>query len=216
MTNFGGASVSVVAIATNTVLPSILVGNNPYGIAITPDGKYAYVVNNVDGTVSVIAIATNTVVGSPIHVGSGPQYIAITPDGSFVYVSNSSTTTVSVIATATNTVIATIPGFSAPWGIAIISIPPAIGLTGKQQTNNAGTFSELFNHLKWESSPAPGLAGYTLTFLKKGELKTVTLKASATSYKDHDQSSEAVTYTLTAFNAQGIYSAPVTVTVGGD
>lgn len=37
---------------------SILVGNDPRGIAITPDSRYAYVANAVDQTVSVIALDT--------------------------------------------------------------------------------------------------------------------------------------------------------------
>ena len=34
----------------------------PLEIAVTPDGKHAYVTNAGDGTVAVIATATNTVV----------------------------------------------------------------------------------------------------------------------------------------------------------
>ena len=48
------------------------------GIAITPDGKTAYVANSADATVTPINLATGTP-GAPISVGSYPQAIAITP-----------------------------------------------------------------------------------------------------------------------------------------
>jgi outer membrane autotransporter protein len=65
-------TVSVIDIATDTVVGSVKVGNKPLGIDVTPDGKYVYVTNSNDGTVSVINTATNKMVGSPIAVGSFP------------------------------------------------------------------------------------------------------------------------------------------------
>ncbi len=65
-------TVSVIDIATDTVVGSVTVGNKPLGIDVTPDGKYVYVTNSNDGTVSVINTATNTVLGAPIAVGSFP------------------------------------------------------------------------------------------------------------------------------------------------
>jgi len=51
----------------------------PTGIAITPDGAYAYVTTYANpGTVSVIATATNTVVAT-VTVGAYPSSVAITP-----------------------------------------------------------------------------------------------------------------------------------------
>ena len=73
---------------------SITLGSQSAGIAVTPNGKYAYVTdtNIIQGfagnTVSVINTATNTVLGSPITVGSGALGIAITPDGKYAYVAN--------------------------------------------------------------------------------------------------------------------------------
>ena len=43
---------------SNTVVATIGVGTTPSGIAITPDGRYAYVTNRGDGTVSVISTGT--------------------------------------------------------------------------------------------------------------------------------------------------------------
>jgi DNA-binding beta-propeller fold protein YncE len=64
---------------------SIKVGPNPARfatrgifIAITPDGKTAYVLALFPGTVTPIATATDTP-GKPINVGGIPGAIAITP-----------------------------------------------------------------------------------------------------------------------------------------
>jgi YVTN family beta-propeller protein len=51
-------------------LPPITVGNNPFYLAITPNGNYVYVANFGSGTVSVINTKTNStnVSGSPIDL----------------------------------------------------------------------------------------------------------------------------------------------------
>jgi YVTN family beta-propeller protein len=69
-------------------------------VAISPDGKHAYVVNERANTVSVIDIATNTVTATVAGGGGSPEGVAVTPDGQVVYVANGNK--VSVIATATN------------------------------------------------------------------------------------------------------------------
>ncbi|MCH9802114.1 MAG: YncE family protein, partial [Actinomycetia bacterium] len=91
------------ALAAPTVTATIAVGNNPAGVAITPDGSTAYVTNFENSNVSVIDTATNTVT-TTIAVGDEPAGVAITPDGSTAYVPNFENNNVSVIDTATNTV----------------------------------------------------------------------------------------------------------------
>ena len=54
-------------------------GTNPIGVAITPDGKHAYVANETSNNVSVIDTATNTLVGTPIPVGALPTGVGIIP-----------------------------------------------------------------------------------------------------------------------------------------
>jgi YVTN family beta-propeller protein len=110
-------SVSVIDTATNTVTATIPVGNEPIGVAVTPDGSKVYVTHDIDNTVSVIDTATN-IVTATIPVSGGTFGVAVSPDGSKVYVADGSAT-VSVIATATNTVIATIPVGFGPLGVAV-------------------------------------------------------------------------------------------------
>lgn len=53
-------------------------GRLPARIAITPDGRTAYVANRSSGTVTVINIATGTA-EKTIKVGKAPGPIVITP-----------------------------------------------------------------------------------------------------------------------------------------
>ena len=87
---------------------TVPVGDNPWGLAVTPEGARVYVANHGSHTVSVLSTATNTVL-TTVPVGTNPRGLAITPDGAWVYVANYNSSTVSVIATATNTVVDTVP-----------------------------------------------------------------------------------------------------------
>jgi len=73
----GSNSVIPIDTATNTAGTNITVGNVPLGIAITPNGKTAYVANQSSGTVTPIDTATNTA-GTNITTGAGAFAIAIT------------------------------------------------------------------------------------------------------------------------------------------
>ena len=63
---------------TNTPGKAIKLGNGPDAIAITPDGKAAYITNWGSDTVTPIQTATGTA-SKPIKVGNQPIAIAITP-----------------------------------------------------------------------------------------------------------------------------------------
>jgi YVTN family beta-propeller protein len=80
-------TVSVMDTATNTVVATIGVGIGPTGVAITPDGKHAYVANPHSNNVSVIDTASNMVVAT-VTVGANPNGVAVTPDGKHAYVTN--------------------------------------------------------------------------------------------------------------------------------
>src|SRR5215831_14142690 len=82
-------------------------------------GPFLYVPNQLSDSVTVIDTPTNTTVPPAIAVGVSPQTAAVRGDESLVYVTNQLNKTVSVINTATNTVVATIPGFAAPFGVAL-------------------------------------------------------------------------------------------------
>src|SRR5712691_7769333 len=100
-------SVSVIDTATYSVVATIPAGNYPSGVAITPNGAFAYVANFNSSSVSVIDTATNTVTAT-VGVGTGPSGVAITPNGAFAYVTNYYSNVVSVINTPTTTVVGTV------------------------------------------------------------------------------------------------------------
>ena len=71
---------TVIDTATNSVTSNVAVGSQPEGIAITPDGKTAYVANSGANTVTPIDVAPGKA-DTPIVVGSTPTAIALTPSG---------------------------------------------------------------------------------------------------------------------------------------
>lgn len=86
------------------------VGIGPSRIAITPDSKYAYVVNTIteQGGISVVELSSAQTVAS-IGVGFAPKDIAVASDGERAYVVNHMLANISVIDTSINKVVATIP-----------------------------------------------------------------------------------------------------------
>ncbi|MEQ1593566.1 MAG: beta-propeller fold lactonase family protein [Casimicrobium sp.] len=120
----GGGSVwvdgtlTVVDAFARTVLTTVAVGPNPYGVAVSPDGSRVFVANSGAGTVSVVDAASNTVT-STIAVGANPVGVAASPDGQRVYVANSGTGSVSVIEVATLTVSSTTPVGGHAMGVAV-------------------------------------------------------------------------------------------------
>lgn len=127
-TNLG--SVTVIDVATDTIIQQVTdlstpTFNEPSDIAITPNGKFAYVVNetgSVSGSVSVINIASNSVIQQITDASfDTPFGIAITPDGTTAYVTNAAGNSVTIINLASNSVQGTVSGanFNEPVFIAI-------------------------------------------------------------------------------------------------
>jgi YVTN family beta-propeller protein len=118
----------VINTMTDMAVAVIPVQFSPLGVAITPNGRFAYVTNtgavcdlcfvNQPSSVSVIDTATYSVVAT-VPVGQYPAAVAIAPNGAFAYVANFNSNSVSVIDTTTNTVTATVPVGTGPWGIAV-------------------------------------------------------------------------------------------------
>ena len=68
------------------VVDTIKVGTEPFGCALTPNGKKLYVTNQSSATVSVIDTKRDKVVETIKDVGTKPHGIAITANGKKVYV----------------------------------------------------------------------------------------------------------------------------------
>ena len=133
-----GGTVAPIDVATNTRGTAIAVGSHPRGVAITPDGKTAYVCNSSSNSVTPITLATNTP-GTAIAVGAGPYAIAITPDGTKAYVCNCSSASVTPITLATNTAGTAIAVGAGPYSIAI----DPTGTTAYVGNYNSSTISPI-------------------------------------------------------------------------
>jgi virginiamycin B lyase len=106
-----GTTVTPINTATDTAGTPITVGSEPSSVAITPDGRTAYVVNLASNSITPIDIANSA--GSPITLnatltGTPGFQIAITPDGTIAYVVTRNNTLVP-IDTANNTTQTPIP-----------------------------------------------------------------------------------------------------------
>ncbi|TWI98641.1 gliding motility-associated-like protein [Mucilaginibacter frigoritolerans] len=99
--NSNSQSVSVVSLATNTVVSNISVGSVPYGMCVSPDGSKLYVANNASNNISVVNLANNSVTAIPI---GSPQGISLSADGSILYATNSTDNQLWIINTVTNVV----------------------------------------------------------------------------------------------------------------
>ena len=157
-------------VAPPAVVDTIAGVGQPFGIAISPDGRRAYVANGAvtPGRVQVIDTATNAILTS-IAVGVDPQGIAITPDGTRGYVTNSFDDTVSAFSTATNTVIgAPIPVDDEPVAIAITPNGDVAYVANQRgYTLSVVDINPLSTHYNtvvntvslWDTSPAPDVPG---------------------------------------------------------
>jgi YVTN family beta-propeller protein len=86
----GSDTVSTIDVKTRTKNPTdITVGRLPFAVAVTPDGRTAFVTNLGSDTVSTIDVQTRTKNPTDIPVGGQPVGIAITPDGKTAFVANS-------------------------------------------------------------------------------------------------------------------------------
>ena len=114
VTNFNDGTVTVIGEDNETT--TINVGDEPVGLAVTPDGQYVYVANSDDDTVSIIDTETHTVTDI-LNVGDGPWGVAVGAQGDYVYVTNHFSDTVTVIETSNNTIYRTFNVGDGPRGV---------------------------------------------------------------------------------------------------
>src|SRR5206468_6526223 len=99
--------------ATPRQIAEVPVGREPNGVALSPDGREAYVANTVDGTVSVLTLngrREKVKLHKLLRVGTEPYGVAVTPNGDKVYVTNARSNSVTVINARDNHLIKTIEG----------------------------------------------------------------------------------------------------------
>ena len=92
----------------DSLMAPIAGGNDPVGIAASPDGRLLYVAARGDNEVRVISPGDGGLVAR-VPVGSAPHAVCVLPNGRFAYVANSRSENVSVIRLSDNQVVATVP-----------------------------------------------------------------------------------------------------------
>ena len=96
ITNAGDGSVTVLDLSTNLTTTITGIGNNPQGIALSPNGATVYVTNFDDDTVAEIDAITNSVVRT-VAVGAGPKGIVAPNNGTLIYVANETDNSLTVL-----------------------------------------------------------------------------------------------------------------------
>jgi len=118
ITNYGDNTVSVINTGTNKVEAIIPVGQYPFGVSASRDGKRVYVTNSDDDNVSVINTSTNQVIAYVPTGGNIPYGVCVNNNGNRAYTVHGGSFNVSVINTTTNMLIGTI-GSPLAYGIAV-------------------------------------------------------------------------------------------------
>jgi 6-phosphogluconolactonase len=99
---------------------------NPEVLALTPSGKFLYVLNGNLGAVFAYTVTSGVlhpVAGLPAPVGNGPVAITVDPAENFVYVANAVDNTVSVLSigsTGALTLLGTYATGTTPTGVAVL------------------------------------------------------------------------------------------------
>ncbi len=115
-------SLYVIDTATDSETNTVALAEEPYDVAFSPTGSFAYIVGaySTTGAVNVIDTATN-VIADTLTPGGVPIGVAFSPDGSRAYVTVADGNVVRVISTATNTIVNSIGwgnADTAPYNIA--------------------------------------------------------------------------------------------------
>jgi YVTN family beta-propeller protein len=114
VSNYLGNNVSIIDVATQTIVGSVTVGDQPQGLALAGTGMY--VTNYTNDNINIIDINTQTVVGS-VSVGNGPYALALA--GTSMYVANAGSDNVSIIDITSQTVVGSITVGDSPQALAL-------------------------------------------------------------------------------------------------
>ncbi len=97
----GALSLVGTTVSDETALPNNppISVTGPVAVAVTPDGKFLYVANQIQNTVSIFSVDATGVLSRaifPATVGTSPSALAVSSSGKFLYVANSGSNNVQV------------------------------------------------------------------------------------------------------------------------
>ncbi len=167
-------TLSIFSIATPTVADdTLLVGGAPKDIALTNDGRLAFITDSANNSVKLADLVGLQVINE-ISVGSSPQSIALSPDGHTALVTNNTSGTVSVIAI---TAAGLTPTFNAP-----ISTADGFDFSVTNFDQNFTWAASTSAGSATLSSAAGSDMAVTVSGLTAGASATVTVTTSRTGY----------------------------------
>lgn len=119
ITNGSDGTISVINLINNQVVTIIPITPNagPWGVSISPDGKYLYTANSNNNTISIINTLTNTIVKT--FNSTFPYALCVSPNNRYLYVTNYTQNSISIINTTTYALVSSIAVGRNPTGIAI-------------------------------------------------------------------------------------------------
>ena len=126
VTNERAGTVQVIDTATDRVIRTIVTGNRPRGVVVSPDGKRVYVARSWwhdgkhprTGKEAILAIdAATFAVAREYPAGTDPEGVALSPDGKQLYLSNEDAGTASIVDVATARTRATLVVGTEPEGV---------------------------------------------------------------------------------------------------
>lgn len=101
----------MIELSSNTIVASVEIGTDSRGIALTPDGAFAYATSDVDQSqnscgegISVVNTSTRTLVNT-IPLSFNPFGVAVSPSGALAYVGQGAANALKLIDTATRTIV---------------------------------------------------------------------------------------------------------------
>ena len=98
------------------VIRRVSVGSRPGHVVVQPDGRFAWICNDGDGTVSIIDTESQTVIKN-ISVGKGHHEIAFTDDSRYACITNQGSDSVTLVDVYSLTTVSTIPVGKRPHGL---------------------------------------------------------------------------------------------------
>ncbi len=116
---WGLGSLSVIDAEKNTVVATIPLHRSPAAIAVSADGKFAFVANSGSATVSLVDLTAHRELAQ-IPAGPSPVDVRLSPDGNTLAVANRAPGTVTLIDPHTRQIRATIPGCPGATGLIIL------------------------------------------------------------------------------------------------
>lgn len=109
-------TVAVIDTASNSVVATIDVGDEPFAVAASPSDAFVYVTNRADDTMTVIDTTTNLPIAT-VPVGNTPEGVAV--GAGQIYVANDASNTVTVIREVDLQPTGTVATGAGPLGVAV-------------------------------------------------------------------------------------------------